>query len=443
MPLIIPDFLSSRLGRPVAILGGALSGEGAAHLVAKLGGTSVIYDQNGLKFDAAAARGHGLAIFSPGFPLHHAWLETARKAGSICMAEIDFASLFWKGRTVAVTGTNGKTTLTEFLTHALALAGRRSLAAGNIGIPFSRTVADEDGGSEDITAVCEVSSFQAEQLGHFSCDGLLWTNFAEDHLERHGTMESYFTAKWELVLRSAPGKFFAGSSVVRYAEQLGRPMPEGACVPTEGLPADPRLAGTAFENYPQRENAVLAEAWWKSEGLDEAVFCRRRSHLPHPGATALSRVGTGRRQALLERLEGYQLPRRRSGARRLRPSRGADSGRTLQGRRHHGLCPPGSPPGWSTRSSIGEAMAPPSRAPLRCWACPIRSIPAWRTPSGPPPRPRTPTAPCSLARDSRASTCSATTRTAATPSRGLSPNSTRPEFNSALAETNHNLNFHL
>ena len=291
MPLTIPDFLGSRLNRPVAILGGAVSGDGAAHLVARLGGTSVIYDQAGLKFDAAAARTHGLVIFSPGFALHHSWLETGRKAGCICLAEIDFASLFWKGRIVAVTGTNGKTTLTEFLAHALAAAGRRALAAGNIGIPFSRTVADEDGGSEEITAVCEVSSFQAEQLGHFSCDGLIWTNFAEDHLERHGTMESYFTAKWELVLRSTPGKFFAGSSVGRYADQLGRPMPAGACIATENLPPDPRLAGTPFETYPQRENAVLAQAWWRSEGLDEAVFFAAARSF-RPGRHRLSRVAT-------------------------------------------------------------------------------------------------------------------------------------------------------
>jgi UDP-N-acetylmuramoylalanine--D-glutamate ligase len=64
----------------------------------------------------------------------------ARKAGCICMAEIDFASVFWLGRIVAVTGTNGKTTLTEFLAHALGAAGRRARAAGNIGLPFSSSL---------------------------------------------------------------------------------------------------------------------------------------------------------------------------------------------------------------------------------------------------------------------------------------------------------------
>jgi UDP-N-acetylmuramoylalanine--D-glutamate ligase len=272
MPLSAPDFLASRLAKPVAVMGGAVSGGGAIALLSRLGATATVYDRSALEFTQEAARGHDLVVFSPGFSLHHPWLELARKSGCICMAEIDFASLFWRGRVVAVTGTNGKTTLTEFLANALGAAGRRALAAGNIGLPFTQLVADEDGGAPEVTAVCEVSSFQAEQLGHFFADGLLWTNFAEDHLERHKGMEAYFLAKWEIVLRTPPGHFFAGSSVQRYAAQFGRQLPPGAYVPTEGQPGDPRLAGTPFCAYPQRENFILAAAWWRSEGLDEAVL---------------------------------------------------------------------------------------------------------------------------------------------------------------------------
>jgi UDP-N-acetylmuramoylalanine--D-glutamate ligase len=289
MPLPIPEFLGSRLARPVAILGAALSGEGAARLLGRIGATSVVYDREGTKFDAEAALGHGLVIFSPGFPLHHPWLETARKAGCICLAEIDFASLFWKGRIVAITGTNGKTTLTEFLSHALTASGRRAFAAGNIGIPFTRLVADEDGGSEDTTAVCEVSSFQAEQLGHFAADALIWTNFAEDHLERHKSLEEYFAAKWELVLRTRQGRFFAGTSVWRGAGKFGRTVPPSGCIVTEGQAADPRFAGTAFESYPQRENLILAEAWWKAEGLPEAALVAAARTF-RPGRHRLFRV---------------------------------------------------------------------------------------------------------------------------------------------------------
>jgi UDP-N-acetylmuramoylalanine--D-glutamate ligase len=263
MGLSIPDFLSSRMTQPVAILGAGLSGEGAGRLLSKLGATAVTYDQVGRAFTAADARAHGLVLFSPGFSLHHPWLEAARKAGCICMAEIDFASLFWRGRILAVTGTNGKTTLTEFLAHALSCAGRRAKAAGNIGYPFCSLVADEDGGSEDMTAVVEVSSFQAEQLGHFSADALIWTNFAEDHLERHNSMEAYFAAKWEIVLRTPPSRFFAGTSVQRFAAQSGRSIPASAAVPTEGQPGQAAFQGTPFEFYPQRENILLAQATWR------------------------------------------------------------------------------------------------------------------------------------------------------------------------------------
>jgi UDP-N-acetylmuramoylalanine--D-glutamate ligase len=291
MALSTPDFLATRLARPVAVMGGAVSGAGAAALLARLGATTVVYDRSGLEFTPQAAHGHGLVVFSPGFPLLHPWLEAARKSGCICMAEIDFASLFWRGRILAVTGTNGKTTLTEFLAGALTGAGRRSLAAGNIGLPFTQLVAEEDGGSPEVTAVCEVSSFQAEQLGHFWADWLLWTNFAEDHLERHPSMEAYFSAKWELVLRTPPGRFLAGSSVQRHAAQFGRPIPEGSCVPTEGQPADPRLAGTPFASYPQRENFILAAAWWRSEGLNEAALYEAARGF-RVGRHRLSRVGT-------------------------------------------------------------------------------------------------------------------------------------------------------
>ena len=268
----IPTFIRRRIDRTVAVLGGGVSGEGAVALLSRLGASAAVYDQNGAEFTAEAARTHGLVVFSPGFPPSHPWLAIARDCGCMCVAELDFASIFWRGRILAVTGTNGKTTLTEFLAHALGRAGRRAIAAGNIGIPFTRVVADEDGGAPETIAVCEVSSYQAEQLGHFYADGLLWTNFAEDHLERHPDTGAYFAAKWILVIRTAPGRLFVGSSVEREGARLGRPLPPGSCVATEGQPADPGLEGTPFSTYPQRENFILAAAWWRSEGLDEAAL---------------------------------------------------------------------------------------------------------------------------------------------------------------------------
>ena len=164
MPLAVPGFLQSRLDRPVAVLGAGVSGRGLCQLLAALGAEAVVYDARERAFTAADAEHHALFVFSPGFAPDHPWLRLARAAGGTCLNEIDFASLCWQGRIIAVTGTNGKTTLTEFLTHALAGIGREAVATGNIGHAFSQLAAEQEGGAPESIAVCEISSFQAESL---------------------------------------------------------------------------------------------------------------------------------------------------------------------------------------------------------------------------------------------------------------------------------------
>ena len=275
MPLDAPAFLKSALARPVAILGGGVSGDGLRALLSALGVEGKVYDSRqdkGLDFSSAAAKQHALVVYSPGFSPEHPWLKLARSAEALCLGELDFASLFWRGELVAITGTNGKTTLTELITHALRGIGRDAHATGNIGHSFARLVTDKGGGAKDVCAVCEVSSFQAETLQHFRSDATLWTNFAEDHLERHPGLEGYFAAKWNLVSHTAAGAVFAGSSVQVYARKFGRPAHSLNAVATEGQPSDARLAGTVFAEYPQRENFLLLRAWWKANGLEEAAL---------------------------------------------------------------------------------------------------------------------------------------------------------------------------
>lgn len=276
MPFLIPEFIKPLLASPVAVLGGGVSGQAVLDLLARLGATGVLFDekQPGVKnvFSTAEAAAHRLVVFSPGFRSEHPWLELARQAGCTCLGETDFASLFWRGTVLAVTGTNGKTTLTEFLTHALRTAKRDARATGNVGFPFSALVAEKQGGVFDDVAVCEVSSFQAETFQHFRADAALWTNFAEDHLERHPGMNAYFEAKWRLFDRTVGGVMFAGSSVRRFAAEYGRVLPQETCVASEDQPADVLLRGTAFEFYPQRENFLLAAAWWHRAGLPESTL---------------------------------------------------------------------------------------------------------------------------------------------------------------------------
>ncbi|MDE3083689.1 MAG: UDP-N-acetylmuramoyl-L-alanine--D-glutamate ligase [Verrucomicrobiota bacterium] len=293
MPLSPPKFLQPLLARPVAVIGAGVSGCAVTELLGKLGARGVLFDENaanGASRDFPAAAGeHALVVFSPGFAVGHPWLAAASASGAICLGELDFASLFWRGRLLAITGTNGKTTLTEFLTRALCAAGRSAHAAGNIGHPFSRLTAELDGG-DGHTAVCEVSSFQAETLKHFRADAVLWTNFAEDHLERHGTMENYFAAKRKLVEKVSKGAVFVGPSVRFFAKNLGQALPSEAIVANDSGAVDSRLTGSVFEGRPQRENFALAEAYWKSEQLPaETLFAVARDF--RLGLHRLARVG--------------------------------------------------------------------------------------------------------------------------------------------------------
>lgn len=300
-PLSAPDFLLPHLTRPVAVFGAGVSGGGVAGLLAALGVAAETYDARGAVFTAAAAPRHRLVVFSPGFAPDHPWLGLAREAGAECLGELDFASLFWRGRVVAVTGTNGKTTLTEFLVHALTGGGVEAHAVGNIGRPFSALVTATSGGSKAAVAVCEVSSFQAETLRHFRAGATLWTNFAEDHIDRHAALEGYFAAKWNLVARTLPpgaGAFtlpgaspprkpaatvFVGASVPSVARRFGRSLAAVRGVETAGQPPDPLLAPTVFARYPQRENFILAAAWWREAGgAPEALYAAARTYPGSP-----------------------------------------------------------------------------------------------------------------------------------------------------------------
>ena len=287
-----PGLLAPLLRRPVAIFGGGVSGQAAGDLLDCLGASSEVFDEKAgagasQRFECSQARQHRLVVFSPGFTADHAWLQTAREAGCTCMGELDFASLFWRGRLVAITGTNGKTTLTEFLAHALCAGGEAAFAVGNVGFPFSRLPLRTQ--AADAVAVCEVSSFQAETLRHFRADATLWTNFAEDHLERHRGLEDYFSAKWNLVDHTCAGPVFAGSSVQRFAGEFGRCLPPEACIATEGAAPDARLGGTPFALYPYRENFLLALAWWRHTGRPEdALYEAARSFRPGRHRLALA-----------------------------------------------------------------------------------------------------------------------------------------------------------
>lgn len=275
MTLHIPEVLKPYKDKPVAILGFGLSGRGAMQLLDALEWPYRIYDEGAgvvsdLVFDQREADECGLVIYSPGFTQDHLWINAARRKKCLCINEMDFASLFWKGKIYAVTGTNGKTTLTDFLAKAFTIDGLKADTAGNIGYPFSQLALNEH--DENHIAVVEVSSFQSESLQFFKPDAVLWTNFSEDHLDRYSNMQAYFDAKWNLVKASDNGLLVLGERVARATSQVfGHELPkENVFIP------DPRdkaiidaAKGTVFAELPQLENFALGYAFWKALGLKE------------------------------------------------------------------------------------------------------------------------------------------------------------------------------
>jgi UDP-N-acetylmuramoylalanine--D-glutamate ligase len=141
--------------------------------------------------DALAARA-GTLIKSPGVPQSAPIIRAARSRGIPVLGELELAWRLLDNEFVAVTGTNGKTTTTEWIGHIHREAGLPVAVAGNVGTAASSLV---DRLAPDTTVVCEASSFQLEDTELFSPRGAVLLNLEPDHLDRHGSFEAYTAAK--------------------------------------------------------------------------------------------------------------------------------------------------------------------------------------------------------------------------------------------------------
>jgi UDP-N-acetylmuramoylalanine--D-glutamate ligase len=143
----------------------------------------------------ACLDGVALVVVSPGVPPASPLLVEAQRRGIPLQSEVEFAWRHRPGaRLVAVTGSNGKSTVTELVAQMLREAGRSVAAGGNLGTAASHLVLE--GGWEDW--VLEVSSFQAELLTAMRPDVAVFLNLSQDHLERHPDLDSYLDAKRNL-----------------------------------------------------------------------------------------------------------------------------------------------------------------------------------------------------------------------------------------------------
>lgn len=131
-------------------------------------------------------------IKSPGVPAEAPVIAAARERGLDVIGELELGWRLLPNRFLAVTGTNGKTTVTEWLGHTLRQAGVETAVAGNVGTPLASMDASLD---PEATVVCECSSFQLEDSVAFAPEVAVLLNVTPDHLDRHGTLAAYAEAK--------------------------------------------------------------------------------------------------------------------------------------------------------------------------------------------------------------------------------------------------------
>lgn len=145
-----------------------------------------------------------LVVVSPGIPLTYAPYQQAKDVGLEIIGEIELACRAFNQTAIGVTGTNGKTTVTQLITHILNKSGKSARAVGNIGDPLISNLPKD----KNEILVVELSSFQLETLKSQSFDAAVILNITPDHLDRHFSMEEYASAKLKLELCMKPNASF-------------------------------------------------------------------------------------------------------------------------------------------------------------------------------------------------------------------------------------------
>ncbi len=287
------------------VLGMARSGQAAAALLERNGVEVVRVDRElGNDEDVSLLEGADVLVKSPGVPRSNAIVAAARIP---IWSEVELAAHYLPNPILGVTGTNGKTTTVEWLGAMFRAAGREVAVAGNVG----RAIAGVEA-PPDAWIVCELSSFQLEDVHELRPHVAVLINLEPDHLDRHGSFEAYRDAK----LRIFENQVAEDTAVV--PRGFGEVPGEGRRVEfsaADALPAEPGLPGGH-----NRENAAAATAAARAAGLPDDAIAEALRSFRGCRASARARRRTGRRP-VRQRLEGDEHGRRAARARRLQPSR--------------------------------------------------------------------------------------------------------------------------
>jgi UDP-N-acetylmuramoylalanine--D-glutamate ligase len=249
--------MTSGLPSRALVLGLGRSGAAASAVLGRRGVEVLGVDrQLGNDDDLSLLEGVGLLVKSPGVPGGHPLVAAARGVGIAVWSEIELGYRVLANPILAVTGTNGKTTTSELLGAIFRAAGLDAPVAGNVGRPLCSL----DGRLRpDARVVCEVSSFQLEDVHEFRPRVAVLLNLEPDHLDRHGSFDSYRDAK----LRIFENQLREDTAIV--PRGFGRIPGRARRVEFgfhDALPAEPRILGEH-----NRENAAAATAAARASGL--------------------------------------------------------------------------------------------------------------------------------------------------------------------------------
>ena len=228
-------------GKKVLVIGAGRSGVAAARFVAARGATVALSDREALEKwtdEARALKAEGvglvpgeppmwlmdqlqLVVLSPGVPTKAIPVRYCERAGAEVIGEVELAARFLKGRLVAITGTNGKTTTTTLVGELLKGAGLPVQVGGNIGTPLVSLV---DTSREDGWTVAEVSSYQLETIREFRPAVAAVLNLMPDHMDRYESLTDYAAAKHNIFRNQTAGDVAVlnadDSTVASWAEGL-------------------------------------------------------------------------------------------------------------------------------------------------------------------------------------------------------------------------------
>ena len=203
-------------GKSVLVVGAGISGIGSATLLEEKGALPILYDGNEKlteetvreklpegshaeivlgAFPKELAQRISLAVLSPGVPTDLDYVLYLKEQKIPVWGEIELAYNYGKGRVIAITGTNGKTTTTSLVGQIMQEYHENVYIVGNIGNPYTQEAPLMD---EDTVSVAEISSFQLETIEYFHPQVSAILNITPDHLNRHHTMENYVKAKQDI-----------------------------------------------------------------------------------------------------------------------------------------------------------------------------------------------------------------------------------------------------